>query len=56
MKFEEMKIEISNGLFDSDRIYIDPFFSKEKAAQRYINWTEDELKRGTEFIKYIYKL
>ena len=50
-----LKEEIRCGLFESDRIYIDSHFSHEQAAQRYIYWIDDELGRGTEFYKYIYK-
>lgn len=47
--------EIRKGLFDSDRVFLDPFFSKEQARNRYINWVMDEAKRGTELLKYVYK-
>ena len=53
--FEILYQEINKGIFDSDRIYIDPYFSHEIAKKRYINWIMDELKTGTEFLKYIYK-
>lgn len=52
---DELCVEIGNGIFDSDRIFLDPYFSHEIARQRYINWVLDEYERGTEFIKYIYK-
>lgn len=47
--------EIRQGMFSTDRISNDTFFSAEQAAERYIGWISDELKRGTEFYKYIYK-
>lgn len=34
---------------------MDPFFSKEQARNRYINWVMGEAKRGTELLKYVYK-
>ena len=53
--FEILYNEINKGVFDSDRIYIDSFFTHEMARKRYINWILDELKAGTEFFQYIYK-
>lgn len=50
-----VKQEIKKGLFSTDRVYLDPYFSKEQAYNRYINWIEDEYLRKTQFIKYIYK-
>lgn len=53
--FEILYQEINKGIFDSDRIYTDPYFNHDIAKKRYINWILDELKTGTEFLKYIYK-
>ncbi|MDR0835763.1 MAG: hypothetical protein LBN11_04170 [Tannerella sp.] len=47
--------EIRNGLFDTDRIYNDLFFTHEQAAERYVNWIKDELQRDTELYKQVYK-
>lgn len=47
--------EINKGLFNSDRIFLDPMFGPEIAQKRYINWLQDEYERGTDFYKYIYK-
>jgi hypothetical protein len=46
--------EIKNGIFDTDRVFLDPYFNKEQAANRYINWINDELNKGSELyiIKY----
>jgi ribosomal protein S18 acetylase RimI-like enzyme len=44
--------ELRKGLFDSDRVYNDPLFTKEQSAERYINWLSDEMKRNA----HIYKL
>lgn len=38
-----------------ERVFLDPFFSKEQARNRYINWVMGEAKRGTELLKYVYK-
>ena len=52
---EQLYAEIRNGLFNKDRIYLDPYFSHEMAKTRYINWIKDEKARGTEFLKHTYK-
>lgn len=38
--------EIMKGLFDTDRISLDPNFSLTQAAIRYANWTKDMLAKG----------
>ena len=48
--------EIRKGIFDSDRVYLDPFFNHILAQTRYINWIKDEKEIGTDFLKYVYKL
>jgi|SRR5690554_374242 len=47
--------EIRKGLFKTDRIYLDDFFTKEKASERYVKWIEDELSRTTEIFKITLK-
>jgi hypothetical protein len=47
--------EIKEGMFGTDRILLDPFFTPEMAANRYINWIDDELKRETKAYKIVYK-
>lgn len=44
---DELFQEINIGMFDSDRISLDSYFSKEKAKQRYINWIDDLIKKGS---------
>ena len=46
--------ELRNGLFETDRIYLDPFFTNDQASNRYINWIKYELSIGTNLyiIKY----
>ena len=51
----QLKDEVRNGLFYTDRIYIDPAFSTSLAHKRYVNWIEDELSRNALFYKFIYK-
>lgn len=43
--------EIDKGIFKTDRIYLDPYFKKELAAQRYKNWIGDLISKGG----YLYK-
>lgn len=52
---EGLFTEIDNGLFATDRIILDPFFSKEQAFNRYKNWIVDEIERGSEAFKIVYK-
>jgi hypothetical protein len=47
--------EMRKNMFDTDRVYVDPAFSREQAANRYIGWTKDELSRGTILYKMVYK-
>jgi len=37
---------VSDGLFTSDRIYLDPRFTHELASKRYVSWLLDEMQRG----------
>jgi hypothetical protein len=46
---------ICEGIFDTDRIYLDPHFSHEIAAKRYIGWITDELERGANIYTAKYK-
>jgi hypothetical protein len=39
--------EISAGMFNTDRVAIDPRFSKELAARRYVGWIDSLVKQGT---------
>ncbi len=47
--------EIRKGVFVSDRIATDPFFSPSLSNERYIHWVEDELKLGAELFKISFK-
>lgn len=47
--------EIQKGLFDTDRISIDPCFSQKQAADRYIGWIKDELGRNGKVCKFLFK-
>lgn len=52
---DEIFEEIRKGMFSTDRVSLDPCFSKELANERYVNWTVDELNRGTKLYVYSYK-
>lgn len=56
-KFDIDKLfcEIEKGIFTTDRIYVDPYFTHEQAANRYVNWISDELDKGCEIFKLTYK-
>lgn len=56
-KFDIDKLfcEIEKGIFKTDRIYVDPYFTHEQAANRYVNWISDELDKGCEIFKLTYK-
>jgi hypothetical protein len=38
--------EIRKGMFATDRVVLDPRFSLQQAANRYVNWLRDEIERG----------
>ncbi len=46
---------IKKGMFTTDRVAIDPHFTREQAANRYVGWMGDELRRGSAFFEYLYK-
>jgi len=55
---EEHNIIYSNiekGIFNTDRIFLDPFFSFEQAYTRYVNWIQDECKKGAQLYEIQYK-
>ena len=53
--FTQLYKEMQTGIFKTDRISLDPFFSCEIAAQRYLNWIRDEIARDTAIYKVCYK-
>ena len=50
-----MLSEIANGVFKTDRVYLDSYFTHKQAAQRYINWAQDSLKQGDIAYKSMYQ-
>lgn len=47
--------KIRDGMFYTDRICLDKHFTSEQATNRYIGWISDEISRGIDMYKYIYK-
>lgn len=47
--------EVEKGMFKTDRISIDKYFTQEQSSKRYIGWIHDELKAGSKIYKLIYK-
>lgn len=50
---DELYEEIQKGMFDTDRISLDPYFSQEQANQRYIGWIKNEIERKSDIYKII---
>ncbi|MCR4691499.1 MAG: GNAT family N-acetyltransferase [Lachnospiraceae bacterium] len=58
MSEEETDIMIENirqGMFQTDRVILDPFFTRKQAYDRYILWMKDEKERGAKLFTYKYK-
>ena len=53
--FEVLLDEVRGGLFDSDRVSLDPHFTKEQVGNRFCGWLSDERARNTRFYQYRYK-
>ncbi|MDR0500818.1 MAG: GNAT family N-acetyltransferase [Coriobacteriales bacterium] len=47
--------EVSLGMFDTDRIALDPHFGVQVSAKRYINWLKSAMQGGSQVYEYIYK-
>jgi len=47
--------EIRKGMHDSDRISLDPYFERSQAGERYIGWIQDEVARGADVYKLVFK-
>ena len=42
----QLSEEIHKNIFQTDRVYLDPEFTSEQAAQRYEYWTRDLMRQG----------
>ncbi len=47
--------QVREGMFDTDRVYLDPLFESGLAARRYVNWIQDELGCGASLHAVSYK-
>ena len=47
--------ELDKRLFHTDRVYIDPYFSHDLAANRYKNWMLDLVHNGIDIYKVVYE-
>ena len=50
-----LRHQLEEGIFATDRIALDPVFSPQLANRRYIGWLEDEVARGAELFKLIFR-
>jgi L-amino acid N-acyltransferase YncA len=50
----EVTDRLHSGMFDTDRVYLDPHFTAEQAAVRYSNWIGDEVARGAAVYEVVY--
>ena len=54
MSRERVLSQIGLGLFNTDRISIDPHFTEDDANNRYMGMLVDELDRGGELMEYLW--
>lgn len=52
---ERLFNEIRCGIFQDDRVSLDPYFTQEQANNRYIGWINDEITHGSQLYKLVYK-
>ena len=51
---EQLGIELMKGIFNTDRIALDPLFGIDIAAKRYFNWIKDEVNKGNHIYEILY--
>jgi hypothetical protein len=47
--------EIDHGIFTTDRIILDPYFTRKQANDRYKGWINQETENGSQIYKMIYR-
>ena len=52
---KKLIINISNGMFATDRVAIDPRFGLECSRRRYVGWINDEVNFGSKVFELKYK-
>jgi hypothetical protein len=55
MNFEDLFAEIRKGIFNTDRVYNDPYFEKGMSAERYIGWIKDAYRNGMDIYEFMFK-
>lgn len=50
----EMFDRIERGMFTTDRVSLDPHFSRDLVLKRYVHWINDELAKGGRVFKMLY--
>lgn len=55
LDYQNMKSQVAQGMFHTDRIALDPFFGLEMSAKRYFGWIEDEGVAGAKLYSLSYK-
>jgi len=52
---KKMIMNISDGMFFTDRVAIDPRFGSECSRRRYVGWINDEVNTGSKVFELMYK-
>ncbi|MGN6711800.1 hypothetical protein [Anaerocolumna jejuensis] len=52
---QELFGEIDKGIFTTDRIILDPYFTRKQANNRYKGWIKQETDNGSQIYKMIYR-
>lgn len=53
--FEELMSLITEDMYSTDRIYLDPEFGPKYSMRRYKNWTRTEWERGSLLYKHFFR-
>lgn len=51
---QEIKKAISSGMFNTDRVSIDPAFTKLQSANRFLGWLHDEVRLGAKIYSLVH--
>lgn len=53
-ELEEIVNQITPDMFSTDRIYLDPHFSRDASSKRYINWIRSDYEQGKAIVVKTY--
>ena len=53
--YDIMISQIKKGMFRTDRVFLDSYFTPAQASNRYIHWIMDEIGRNSRLYTYKYK-